>query len=133
MFWHKNSVASNADNTAIPCCNICGSTEWKDRGSRKGVRCAGCNSLERTRAIKIVLDKLNLPRMESKILHFAPELGLAKRFFRASPSGYDPVDFSPENFPNIAVRKLDLVADSPSLPTDYYDLIIHSHVIEYTL
>lgn len=130
MSLQEDSRDKNA-SAAVTTCNICGSSDWKDQGSRIGVRCGGCNSLERTRAIKIVLDKLELPKANSKILHFAPEFGLAKRFAEVSPSGYDPVDFSPENFRNLPVRKFDLIADSPKLVSNYYDLIIHSHVMEH--
>ena len=48
-----------------------------------------------------------------------------------SPRGYDPVDLKPSLYKNIGVRKFDIVADSPTLPNNYYDLILHSHVMEH--
>lgn len=98
---------------------------------RVGVRCASCGSLERTRALKLVLDHLKLPQANSTVLHFAPEAGLARCLSEASPSGYDGVDISPENFPNLKVRKFDIITDCPSLPSNHYDLILHSHVAEH--
>ena len=48
-----------------------------------------------------------------------------------SPSGYRAVDFVPELYPNLGTEKFDLVSDSPGLPSNEYDLIIHSHVMEH--
>ncbi|WP_170990119.1 methyltransferase domain-containing protein [Aquamicrobium sp. LC103] len=112
-------------------CNICGSNDWADMNGRSGVRCASCNSLERTRAIKLVLDRLNIPKPGDYILHFAPERGLAEYFARVSPGGYAPVDFDPSLYSKTDVTKFDLTTDGESLPSDHYDLIIHSHVLEH--
>lgn len=112
-------------------CNLCGSSDWKNMGKRIEVRCGTCSALERTRAIKLVIDHLKLPRRNSRILHFAPEPRLAFDFFNASPEGYDPVDYTPDNFPQLNVKKFDLVRDSQYLPSNYYDLIVHSHVLEH--
>lgn len=116
---------------AMAVCNICGASDWKDQNGRIGVRCGSCGSVERTRATKLVLDHLRIPAKGSRVLHFAPERGLYRFFSDNVVNGYDPVDLSPENFSGMSVRRFDIVADSPSLKDNYYDLIVHSHVIEH--
>lgn len=111
-------------------CNCCGLDDWRDMGTRRGVRCGNCNSLERTRFIKLLLDKSNLPRPGTKVLHFAPESALFPLFDRKDIE-YEPLDFSPQNFPFCSVRKFDICTEAASLPSDYYDLILHSHVMEH--
>lgn len=100
-------------------------------GSRRGVRCTACGSLERTRSIKLLLDTMGLPKRGARVLHLAPEAGLASWLRSVSPKGYDPVDLYPSLYKQMAVRKFDLVTDSPKLPDDHYDLILHSHVMEH--
>lgn len=100
-------------------------------GNRGKVRCTKCGSLERTRALKIQLDK-NISKFDNlNILHFAPERGLYEFFKNASPSGYDAVDYSPELFPGLDLRKFDIVSDCETLSPSHYDIIIHSHVLEH--
>lgn len=111
-------------------CNCCGESDWRDMGGRKGVRCAKCNSLERTRYLKLLLDKSEILRPGIRVLHFAPEKSLFSIFDREDID-YDAVDFSPENFPFCRARKFDICVDAATLPCDHYDLIIHSHVMEH--
>lgn len=117
-------------------CNICGGSEWRDvrlKGSDRGDNglCLGCHSKERSRVIKLFLDKLALPRPGMKILHFAPEKGLALYFLDMAPEGYDPVDLDYQRFDFCEVRPFNLVTDVESLPSEEYDIILHSHVMEH--
>jgi phosphoglycolate phosphatase len=98
---------------------------------RRLVRCASCDSLERTRAIKLILQRLGLPKPGHKILHLAPEKGLANWLLSINPDGYDPVDFNPALYPFVKTRRFDLASDASALPECHYDLIIHSHVLEH--
>lgn len=92
--------------------------------------CTGCFSLERTRLIKMHLDRLGIPRPDMRILHVAPELGLAKLL--ASASGYEAGDLDDSRFKDFPqFRKFDFGRDAPSLPSNHYDLILHSHVLEH--
>lgn len=112
-------------------CNVCGSKTWADMGARKRVRCASCNSLERTRIMKLYLDYLKVPTAGMRVLHIAPEPGLSK-FFQSIPNiQYQPVDFNPGSYGFCNAKKLDLCTDSKNLPQNYYDLIVHSHVLEH--
>jgi hypothetical protein len=112
-------------------CNLCGGSTWLNMGNREGVRCAECGSLERTRAVKLVLEALGRPRHGDRILHFAPEKGLARLFKAISPQGYEPADFNPAIYPDASPRRFDLTTDCASLQTDCYDLILHMHVLEH--
>lgn len=97
------------------------------------VRCNSCGSLERTRVIKLFLDKYDLPQSDMKILHFAPERGLYALFSKVKDVSYEPVDFMPENFKLRGIKKFDLCTDAAKLPSNEYDLILHSHVMEHIL
>jgi SAM-dependent methyltransferase len=110
-------------------CNVCGGSRFADFRRRKGILCADCQSLERTRIIKLYLDELNLGPGK-KVLHLAPEKGLAQ-FFMHRKVDYDPVDFDPTRYPWAPVRRLDLTTDAKALPSDHYDLVLHSHVMEH--
>nr|WP_145959117.1 class I SAM-dependent methyltransferase [Rhizobium sp. ACO-34A] len=112
-------------------CNLCGSDHWRDMNGRIGVLCQKCGSLERTRAIKLVLDKVWQFSGDERILHIAPEKGLYDFFRTTAVKGYEPVDYDPESYAGLELDKFDLVADAPRLPYDCYDLIIHSHVLEH--
>lgn len=117
----------------IMSCNLCGSTRFVDMNARPNVRCASCGSLERTRLLYLYLGKLGLPKPRSKILHFAPEKGLYRAFSKiVGAVDYTVADIIPKNFPFAKkVVKFDLCKDAETLPDDYFDLIIHSHVLEH--
>jgi phosphoglycolate phosphatase len=111
-------------------CNLCGGTEFVEMNGRQNARCAGCSSLERTRLVKLHLDRLGLPCPHMRILHIAPERGLAKLL--SSASGYEAADLDTTRFgqfPNF--RQFDMGRDAPTLPKDSYDLIMHNHVLEH--
>lgn len=112
-------------------CNICGNDAFGDMRSRKGVRCSKCGSLERTRVIKLLLDKHEVPAKGQKMLHFAPERQFASRFRDILAENYHPVDYFPELFPFEKVEKFDLTVDTENLQSETYDLILHSHVMEH--
>nr|WP_255732831.1 methyltransferase domain-containing protein [Ruegeria sp. Ofav3-42] len=65
-----------------------------------------------------------------RVLHLAPEKSLAGILSRENID-YDPIDIEPGNFPFCTVRKFDLCEDAANLPSNHYDLIIHSHVMEH--
>lgn len=114
-----------------PICNICGGRHWTNMGARGKVMCLSCGSLERTRAIKLQIDKLISPDTGNTILHFAPERGLYEYFNKNPSYHYESVDYSPENFQGLNVKKFDILYDCEVLPSNHYDLILHSHVLEH--
>lgn len=112
-------------------CNVCGCAEWTNQGARIGVRCVSCGSLERTRLIKLFIDKVWQPKEDSRIFHMAPERALYEHLKSLKIAQYRATDFSPENFRFGDIEQMDLCRDAPGLPSDTYDLIIHAHVMEH--
>jgi phosphoglycolate phosphatase len=111
-------------------CNLCGSTSFGQMRNRPMVRCNGCRSLERTRLLFLFLTRERPDMKGLKVLHFAPEISLA-RALSARGAALDLCDLFPEVFPDLAVRRFDLAADLGTLPDGGYDLVIHSHVLEH--
>mgnify|MGYP001794255176 FL=1 len=81
--------------------------------------------------MKLVLDQLKLPRANQRVLHFAPEKGLAQYLQKTVGNGYTAADFDPERYPYVDTQKIDLVTEAELLPSNHYDLILHSHVLEH--
>lgn len=126
------SPSTSEPVATLPECNLCGGTTFEDWKNRPKSLCSQCHSQERTRVLKLYLDKLDLGP-ESKILHIAPERSLAAYLTArvGSGDGYDAVDINPKRYSFANARKLDLVTDAEGLPSEYYDLILHVHVIEH--
>ena len=117
-------------------CNICGGTSFVDMKSRKNVKCSACESLERTRIMALFIDYYDLAHKDTRILHIAPERGLAESLYKIAGKNCVFVDLAPENFSfskRLKVEKLDLCKDLEFINDNSYDLIIHSHVIEHIL
>lgn len=112
-------------------CNICGNDEWGDMGSRRNVRCVTCNSLERTRVMKLFLDRHRSRSNVTRVLHFAPEKGLFEHVSGLDLVEYRVADFMPQNFKFTEVERFDLCTDCRDLPSDTYDVIMHAHIMEH--
>ena len=114
-------------------CPICSSTNFNDFRNRKKVRCAGCGSFERSRYLWTILAKLNFDNTKGKILHIAPEVGIAKLLKERYPDRYQAVDFEPEIYAetSIDVEHIDLCNDLVSMKEDSIGAIIHVHVLEH--
>lgn len=112
-------------------CNICGGTEFRDFRGRANVQCVGCNSLERLRMLALHFETLILPR-NARVLHIAPEEGIW-RILRTRPEigDYVVADYTPELYKFVTCRKIDL-CNLEEWPSDRFDLILHSHVLEHT-
>ena len=113
-------------------CNICGSTKFVAGRNGRHLECEGCGSNERARLLWLELMRHDLLKPGKRVLHIAPERAFAERMHAIFGDGYEPVDIDPGLYgfaPNI--RKLDLVEDAAKLPSDHYDLVIHSHVMEH--
>lgn len=115
-----------------PQCCICGSHQFREFRGRGKIQCAKCRSLERTRLIKLALDKTVSLGPTSQIIHFAPEHDLARSLKQAAGDGYSCYDIDPDRYPqDLNPKRFDLTKDIFDLPSDTYDLIIHSHVMEH--
>ena len=112
-------------------CNICGESEFVVLKSRGKVRCARCGSLERTRVMALLIDRFNLVTRETRVLHIAPERGLARRLSDVA-ARCTLADIDPERYRAIGnVVRLDLCHDLDGIPDRTFDLIVHSHVLEH--
>lgn len=114
-----------------PECNVCGGRRFGDQRARKGVRCIQCGSLERTRVLQLVLFESGIIKPGLRVLHLAPELGIARNIKKVVGEGYEPYDLFPEKFRGLAVRKMNLVTDVEGLRSENHDVVIHSHVMEH--
>lgn len=115
-------------------CPVCGCTTFVDFRKQKNIACEKCGSLSRHRAAWLFLRDLVRPQRDWRVLHIAPDRSVARLFTQICDAGYDPVDIEPEGYARKIgrpVRRLDLVTDAATLPSDHYDLVYHSHVIEH--
>ena len=64
-------------------------------------------------------------------MHLAPERGIFQYLSAIPGLDYEAFDLQPKNFPFAPVKPINLVTDLPSRPSHYYDVIIHSHVMEH--
>lgn len=113
-------------------CNLCSSYDFADMGKRKRVRCLTCNSLERSRVVGLFLERFNLLTKDTRVLHIAPEFGLAQHFLKIAGDNVTFADISPENYPALKnVQRIDLCSDLEKISNSAYDLIVHNHVLEH--
>ncbi|WP_406854413.1 methyltransferase domain-containing protein [Alsobacter sp. KACC 23698] len=112
-------------------CNLCGGNAFSDMPKRPKVRCESCGSLERTRLVGLhVQERLRL-QPGARILHFAPERGLAALLRGVGGRNYEAADIEPGKYPGLGARHFDLCRDVFDLPRGTYDLIVHNHVLEH--
>lgn len=114
-------------------CNLCGSGTFVEVPGRGNVRCAACGSLERTRVTGLLIDAQVKPTAGARILHFAPELGLATKLSGIGGDNYRAVDIAPDSYSGLGVpvTRFDLCRDVFQLPRGGFDLIVHNHVLEH--
>lgn len=114
-------------------CPICGSTEFNDFRGRIKVRCAKCGSFERSRYLWSILSKLDLKNTQGRILHIAPEVGIARLLKEQYGDKYQAVDFEPEIYAetDVEVEHIDLCNDLASMKDGSIGAIIHVHVLEH--
>lgn len=113
-------------------CNVCGGSKFVDMNGRPNVRCTQCGSLERARVLKLIIDELGILKPGSRVLHLAPEGGLAAYIKECvGEENYDARDIDIERYKHVKVKYFDLVEECHTLPTDNFDVIIHNHVMEH--
>lgn len=68
-----------------------------------------------------------------RVLHLAPEKGIADRLFAMYGNYYHATDIDTAKYKNGAypVFPLDCCTDLQKLPTECFDVIIHNHVLEH--
>jgi DNA-directed RNA polymerase subunit RPC12/RpoP len=111
-------------------CPICGGHFRKflptGTAQRPNAVCPRCGSHERHRLLWLYLkQKTDLPTSRKRLLHFAPEVCLQRRFAAMRNVEYISADLS---VPNAAVR-MDITAIV--FPDNTFDCILCSHVLEH--
>jgi phosphoglycolate phosphatase len=77
------------------------------------------------------LQRIGVPRAGQRVLHFAPERGLAERLRDiVGAANYEAYDLHPESYGS-GTQRFDLCRQAHELPSARYDLIVHSHVLEH--
>ena len=94
---------------------------------RPNALCPKCYSLERHRALWLLMQQLNWHKENMRVLHFAPEPIFYQLFTSFKDIDYWPVDLNPNMF---GVRK---AVDITNITFDdnSFDLIICNHVLEH--
>lgn len=114
-------------------CPICDATKFGDFRGRRLARCQGCGSFERSRLLWLILRDLPLNSGEHAFLHFAPEIGIAKRLAERLGPRYRAFDFHPEIYlkAGIDAQPFDLCVDTQTLPKCSVAAVCHVHVLEH--
>lgn len=116
-------------------CNICGSNSFKEFGStsRLNALCLNCNSLERHRSLHYVLkNNINLNLNEfNKCLHISPEKAIHDYLINLFKGSYFATDLEPKKYNHAKCIKLKFPKDFEMFPDNYFDFIIHNHVLEH--
>ena len=112
-------------------CNVCGGERFADMNGRAKARCESCNSLERTRVLKLFLDAPGTVKPGHRILHLAPERGIYESLSKVSGVDYQLADLHPEGYAFAPVKRFDVALEVEGLPSRHYDVVIHSHVMEH--
>ena len=91
-----------------------------------------CRSFERTRVIQFLLDKHFNIRGPDRRSFTLPLKGILRRSF-ASPSEkvITPSIIRRSSSRSKKLQKFDLCSDTEALVSEYYDVILHSHVMEH--
>ncbi|MEQ9451363.1 MAG: class I SAM-dependent methyltransferase [Pseudomonadales bacterium] len=81
--------------------------------------------------MQLLIDELGLVKPGYRILHIAPERGIFDRIHEVPEIEYHSFDLQPEQYEYAGASAMDLATDAEHLPSNFYDLIIHSHVMEH--
>ncbi len=93
-------------------------------GYRKNAKCPNCDSIDRERSVHLFLEKNELIKKESIILHVAPEKNLQK-YVQKKTNQYVSIDLN-SPFASIRMDIVDLKFDN-----EYFTGIICNHVLEH--
>jgi SAM-dependent methyltransferase len=136
LLGYSRTFVSSFTTLMTISCNICGTTVFKQSGvqPRPNAQCVKCGSLERHRAMHYFLkargvldDCLGVNRC----LQLAPEKVTHDYLAKAYGAGYMPADLFPEKYKHAQCVKLKLPEDFLIFPSEYFNLIVHNHVLEH--
>jgi len=129
LFYSFRAPFYGGSKVYCPCCES-GLSQFLDFSSyghiRKKVQCPKCGALERHRLMWLYLqNKTNLLNTDTRLLHFAPELILQKKFKSMSNIDYTSADL----FHKLAMVKMD-IQDIP-YEDNCVDAILCLHVLNH--
>jgi SAM-dependent methyltransferase len=108
-------------------CSVCGYRgrfQPAGRPRRIDARCPRCGSAERYRLLALWLDRHGAALRSARVLHFAPEKGLAK-LLKARVGSYQSADVMPGKAD--LVRNIEAIAEADAS----FDCVVCSHVLEH--
>jgi hypothetical protein len=115
-------------------CNICGNAAYVDFNGRQKIQCTSCRSLERHRLVRWTLEKLGYVaanQRAKRALHLAPEEMTHRYLTKLLGVEYVCSDLMPQSYPHAQCLRLALPAGFDIFPDNYFDLILHNHVLEH--
>lgn len=124
-------------STDDPVCNFCGNSDFAVMNGRPAERCKTCGSLCRHRTALAtyeaegMFDGADRPPYGCRVLHLAPEKCLHTLLTRRLGTGYMPADAAPEAYPYAQSLRVFLPEGLDVFPDEYFDFIIHNHVMEH--
>lgn len=117
-----------------PACNICKCDIFFDFSGRKAVKCSSCKSLERHRLVRWTLERLGFAAQghhPQRALHLAPEEMTHRYLSKLFGVGYLCCDLVPSKYPHAQCLRLALPEGFDVFPDNFFDLILHNHVLEH--
>lgn len=99
--------------------------------TRPKAQCEGCHSLERHRLLYELLCSRQYLDGRPRVLHIAPELGLARVLYTRLGENYVAYDIDPDRYPHVPVKRIDLCRDLTAFCSESFDIVIHNHVLEH--
>src|SRR5262245_17089280 len=127
-FLRRIFGSSGSKGASFPrTCSVCGYRgrfQAAGRPRRIDARCPKCGSAERYRLLALWLDRYGRGLRHARVLHFAPEKGLAA-LLKTRVGSYQSADVAP--------GRADLVRDIEAIaePEGSYDCVVCSHVLEH--
>lgn len=149
LMWHllyTESLLENVADATAPegyCeCPVCkskvrvflpfGNGFWSNAvgiGLRPNAQCPNCKSLERHRALWLLMQQLDWYRKGMRVLHFAPELIFYQLFSSLKDIDYWPVDLDPKRYGGMVRKAVDIT--NITFDDNSFDLIMCTHVLEH--